>query len=102
MIRYIFLTKLPFLINLSCYSNSYDVVIYGATPAGITAAIAASKEGKSVVLVEPLPLVGGVMSGGLSFSDSNQMARETLEGIFGEFHKRVEKEKGHSLELPNQ
>ncbi|ACU03188.1 FAD-dependent oxidoreductase [Pedobacter heparinus] len=71
--------------------HEYDVVVYGATPAGITAAVAAAREGKSVVLIEPLHIAGGMMSGGLGFSDSNQMFRETLGGLFEEFHKRVEK-----------
>ncbi|SDK93321.1 FAD dependent oxidoreductase [Pedobacter sp. ok626] len=70
--------------------KEYDVLVYGATPAGITAAVAAAREGKSVVMIEPLPIAGGMMSGGLGFSDSNQMFRETLGGLFEEFHKRVE------------
>src|SRR5687768_15410033 len=68
-----------------------DVVVYGATPAGVAAAVAAAREGAKVALVEPLNLIGGIMSSGLSFSDSNQMAREALGGIFEEFHRRVEK-----------
>lgn len=71
-------------------AKNYDVIVYGATPAGVTAAVAAAREGRTVLLVEPLPLVGGMMSGGLSFSDSNQMLREALGGLFEEFHKRVE------------
>ncbi|MFT4093762.1 MAG: FAD-dependent oxidoreductase [Niabella sp.] len=71
--------------------RSFDVVVYGATPAGITAAVAAAREGKSVVIIEPLGIAGGMMSGGLSFSDSNQMFREKLGGLFEEFHQRVEK-----------
>lgn len=70
--------------------KEYDVLVYGATPAGITAAVAAAREGKSVVMIEPLSIAGGMMSGGLAFSDSNQMFRETLGGLFEEFHKRVE------------
>lgn len=70
--------------------RQFDVVVYGATPAGVCASIAASREGATVCLVEPLELVGGMMSSGLSFSDSNQMARECLLGLFEEFHQRVE------------
>lgn len=71
--------------------QDYDVIVYGATPAGVTAAVAAAREGRSVVMIEPLSIAGGMMSGGLGFSDSNQMFRETLGGLFEEFHKRVEK-----------
>lgn len=80
-----------FILGVTGLEEHFDIVIYGATPAGITAAVAAGREGKRVVLVEPLLLAGGMMSGGLSFSDSNQMAREALRGIFEEFHLRVEK-----------
>src|SRR6476620_4749487 len=69
--------------------------------AGVAASGAAGREGKSVVLVEPLELVGGMMSGGLGFSDSNQTARETLGGLFEEFHLRVEKHYAdHGIKLP--
>lgn len=80
-----------FILGVTGLEERFDIVVYGATPAGITAAVAAGREGKRVVLVEPLLLAGGMMSGGLSFSDSNQMAREALRGIFEEFHLRVEK-----------
>ena len=32
---------------------SYDVLVYGATPGGVAAAVAAGREGRAVVLVEP-------------------------------------------------
>ncbi len=70
----------------------FDVVVFGATPSGICAAIAASREGATVALVEPMDLVGGIMSSGLSFSDSNQTARECLRGLFEEIHLRIEKD----------
>lgn len=90
-----------FFLNLPGVSHVYDVVVYGATPAGISAAVAAAREHKSVLIIEPLQLVGGMMSGGLSFSDSNQMARELLKGIFEEFHLDVQKYyTGRGVTLP--
>lgn len=71
-------------------ADNFDVVVYGATPAGVCAATAAGRAGAKVALIEPLPLVGGMMSSGLSFSDSNQCDRRTLGGLFEEFHLRVE------------
>ena len=59
-----------------------EVIVYGATPGGFCAAIAAAREGASVVLLEPTAHVGGVNTGGLSFSDSNQTVRSTLLGLF--------------------
>lgn len=69
--------------------TEFDVVVFGATPAGVCAAVAAAREGVSVVLVEPASLVGGMMSSGLSFSDSNQCDRQTLGGLFDEVHRRI-------------
>ncbi|WP_372721490.1 FAD-dependent oxidoreductase, partial [Novipirellula sp.] len=47
-----------------------DVIVYGSTPGGFCAAIAAAREGASVILLEPTDHVGGVNTGGLCFSDS--------------------------------
>ena len=69
--------------------DSADVIVYGSTPGGFCAAIAAAREGASVILLEPTPHVGGLSTGGLSHCDSNQMVRETLMGLFDEWHQRV-------------
>ena len=66
-----------------------DVIVYGATPGGFCAAIAAAREGAKVVLLEPTAHVGGVNTGGLCFSDSNQTVRSTLLGLFEEWHQRI-------------
>ena len=47
-----------------------DVVIYAATPSGIAAAIEAAQLGKRVTLLEPTQHVGGIMSNGLTATDS--------------------------------
>ncbi|SKB02071.1 FAD dependent oxidoreductase [Prosthecobacter debontii] len=78
-----------------------DVIVYGATPGGFCAAIAAAREGASVILLEPTDHVGGVNTGGLSFSDSNQTVRSTVMGLFDEWHSRVEKDyQARGIELP--
>jgi heterodisulfide reductase subunit A-like polyferredoxin len=46
-------------------NQSYDLVIYGATSAGISAAIQGSRMGKKVILIEPSGRIGGLTSGGL-------------------------------------
>src|SRR4051812_23419393 len=69
-----------------------DVVVYGATPGGFCAAIAAAREGASVILLEPGAHIGGVNTGGLCFSDSNQTVRSTVMGLFDEWHRRIEKD----------
>lgn len=50
-------------------TEEYDVFVYGATPAGISAAVTASKLGLSVVLVEPTSHIGGIITSGLGASD---------------------------------
>jgi hypothetical protein len=49
--------------------QAFDVVVYGATPGGITAAVAAARQGASVALIEPSRHIGGMTSGGLSATD---------------------------------
>lgn len=66
-----------------------DVIVYGSTPGGFCAAIAAAREGASVILLEPTNHVGGMSTGGLSHCDSNQMVRSTLMGLFDEWHTRI-------------
>lgn len=69
-----------------------DVLVYGATPGGFCAAIAAAREGAAVLLLEPTDHVGGMSTGGLSHCDSNQMVRTTVRGLFEEWHRRIVKD----------
>lgn len=80
-----------FLPALAAKEHRFDVVVFGATPAGVTAAVGAAREGAQVALLEPQDIVGGIMSSGLSFSDSNQTDRRVLRGLFEEVHLRIEK-----------
>jgi phytoene dehydrogenase-like protein len=43
----------------------YDVLVYGATPAGIAAAVMASREGADFLLVEYAGHTGGMATSGL-------------------------------------
>ncbi len=81
--------------------TSADVIVYGSTPGGYCAAIAAAREGASVILLEPTTHVGGMNTGGLSFSDSNQMYRDTLMGLFHEWHLRIQQDyQSRGVKLP--
>jgi hypothetical protein len=99
----LFLFLLILWFGLESYAEATteaDVIVYGATPGGFCAAIAASREGATVILLEPTDHVGGVNTGGLCFSDSNQTVRGTLQGLFEEWHIRIEadyRERGVSL-----
>jgi FAD dependent oxidoreductase len=64
-----------------------NVVVYGATAAGVVAAVAVRREGKSVVLVEPGRHVGGMVSGGLGATDHGN--RAAIGGISREFFRKV-------------
>ena len=70
-----------------------DVVVYGATPGGLPAAAAAAREGKSVLLVEPLPFLGGLLGGGFNMHQDVPF-REPLGGITGWWYDRVSKYAG--------
>ncbi len=63
-----------------------DVVIYGGSSGGITAALAAARNGKSVIVVEPTAHIGGMTTSGLGQVDI--MRKETLGGITLEYFKR--------------
>src|SRR5436190_1928773 len=58
----------------------YDVTVIGGTPAGIGAAIAAAREGATVLLVEPTQHLGGLMTGGLGATDIEPLM--TIGGLF--------------------
>src|SRR5262249_10816323 len=64
-----------------------DVVVYGGTAGGVIAAVAAAREGKSVLLVEPGQHVGGMGSGGLGATDTGN--RAAIGGYAREFFHRI-------------
>lgn len=72
---------------------AYDVVVFGATPSGVTAAIAASRGGSRVVLLEPGELVGGITAGGLQRTELGQpgtlggLAREFFDGVLAHYRQ---------------
>jgi hypothetical protein len=69
-----------------------DVVVYGATAAGLTAAIQVSRLGLKAVVVEASPHVGGMTTGGLSSSDVGKAW--SIGGLASEFYSRVGKAYG--------
>ncbi len=64
-----------------------EVVIYGGTSAGVTAAVQAKRMGKSAVIVCPDKHLGGLSSGGLGFTDTGDKA--VIGGLAREFYHRV-------------
>lgn len=66
---------------------AFDVVVYGATPAGVAAAVSAAREGARTALFQEDRHIGGLASGGLSNTDFKSF--EALSGVFREFMQRV-------------
>ncbi len=94
MLRLVPLLLAPlFLLGLTASSGwsaepkSYDVVIYGGTSAGVTAAIQAAKMGKTVVLIEPKKHLGGLTVSGLGATDSGD--KRVIGGLARNFYERV-------------
>ena len=67
--------------------TTYDVVIYGSSPAAITAAIAAQRLGKSAVIVSPETRIGGLTTGGLGQTDIGNKA--AFGGLALQFYRDV-------------
>ena len=55
--------------------EAFDVVVYGGTSAGVTAAVQARQMGRSVVLLEPGRHLGGLTSGGLGNTDIGRIMK---------------------------
>jgi hypothetical protein len=66
---------------------NYDVVIYGATSAGIIAAEQATNMGKSVILISTSKRVGGMTTNGLGNTDVGKAS--AIGGLALDFYKRV-------------
>ena len=66
-----------------------DVVIYGSSPAAISAAVQAKRMGASAVVVSPETRIGGLTTGGLGQTDIGNKA--AFGGIALEFYKAVGK-----------
>jgi hypothetical protein len=66
-----------------------DVLVCGATPGGIAAAVTAAKMGDHVTLVEYEDHVGGILSNGLTNTDLDKAHRRAVGGFFNDFTSRV-------------
>lgn len=75
------------IFSLSANSKSYDVVVYGGTSAGVTAAIQTARMNKKVLLVTTTKHLGGLTSSGLGATDINQ--HTVIGGISREFYQRI-------------
>ena len=65
----------------------HDIVVYGGTSAGISAAVQAERMGNSIVVVSPDLHLGGLSSGGLGWTDSGR--KEAIGGLARDFYRRI-------------
>lgn len=68
-------------------TSRHDVVVYGGTSAGVTAAVQAAILGRSVILIEPGEHIGGLTSGGLGATDIGNKA--AIGGLSRQFYTRI-------------
>ena len=66
-----------------------DLIVYGGTSGGITAAIQAKRLGRSVILIEPTKHLGGLTTGGLGATDIGN--KGAIGGMSREFYQRIKK-----------
>ena len=71
-------------------TDTYDVVVYGGTAAGVIAAVQAKRIGKTAIVVSPDIHLGGLSSGGLGWTDTGNKA--VIGGLARDFYHRVWKE----------
>jgi hypothetical protein len=76
--------------------QSFDLVVYGGTAGGVVTAIAAAREGATVALLEPRDHLGGMVSGGLGWTDFGK--KEVIGGYALEFYERAGKKYGVPLQ----
>ena len=74
--------------------STFDVVVVGGDPEGISAAVSAAREGSRVLLIDKNNQLGGLYTSGmLSMLDMNYKKSNSLEvvngGFFSEFYSRV-------------
>src|SRR6266404_6274656 len=75
------------LLSFGAEVRRADVIVYGGTSAGIAAAIQTARMGKSVIVLEPGTHVGGLTTGGLSWTDIGN--KQVVGGIAREFYRRI-------------
>lgn len=75
------------LAGAAVAQQTFDLVVYGGTAAGVMTAVAGARHGLKTVLLEPRDHVGGMVTGGLSGTDVGKI--EVIGGMALEFYWRM-------------
>ena len=74
--------------------RTVDVLVIGGTTSGTSAAIAAAREGVSTLVVEPTPMLGGMLTAqGVSAIDGND---GLPSGFWNEFREALRRRSGRA------
>lgn len=83
------------VVILSCIRGKegiqYDVIVYGGTPSGIIAAVAATRNNAKVLLIEQTRHLGGMYTSGLNTAETNHVINRSITGFAREFYIRMGK-----------
>ena len=97
--KFVYVISAIYLFLGTCYKSSanepLDLIIYGATPAGISAAVTATELKMKVLLIEPTNYIGGIMTSGLGASD--HCNKKAIGGFARKFFKLIGKEYDKSI-----
>ncbi len=85
-------------VSASELTSAHDIVIYGDSSGAVIAAIAAKREGRSVIVVNPTGFPGGISASGLGAADFLGR-RNTFGGIASEFFDGIAAAYGKSVVL---
>jgi hypothetical protein len=73
--------------NMKTPEYSADVIIYGGTPAAVSAAIQVTRSGRTAIVVSPDSHLGGMSSSGLGYTDTGD--KSVIGGLAREFYQRI-------------
>ncbi|MDR0470062.1 MAG: FAD-dependent oxidoreductase [Peptococcaceae bacterium] len=79
-------------VNAEIIATDYDVIVLGAEPEGIAAAVTSARNGMKTLLLESSPVLGGLMTlGQLNFLDMcyDRDGTQLTKGFFDEFYRAV-------------
>lgn len=85
----LFALKLLCVGQVPVMAETADIVVYGGTSGGITAAVQAANMGKKAILIEPTKYLGGLTTGGLGATDIGN--KRAIGGLSRQFYGRIYK-----------